>query len=122
KSCCSSRSTGSTNNRSRLGETSHSILQTEAPASAGAGISTQDKLSIRPAVASDADTIVHFIRELADYEKLLHEVKITAADIARDLFGAEPKVFCEIAEWDGQPVGFALWFYTYSAFQGRHGI
>src|SRR5690606_1861749 len=93
------------------------------PADAGAGILTQTQnLSIRPAIISDAAQIVHFIRELADYEKLLHEVKITKADIERDLFGAEPKVFCEIAEWDGVPVGFALWFYTYSTFQGRHGI
>src|SRR5690606_25913845 len=61
-----------------------SSLQTEAPASARAGILTQaqEHLTIRRAVVSDADTIVHFIRELADYEKLLHEVKITAADIA----------------------------------------
>lgn len=79
-------------------------------------------LNIRPAVASDAALIVSFIRDLAEYEKLAHEAKATEADISRDLFGAEPKVFCEIAEWDGEPVGFALWFYTYSTFQGRHGI
>ncbi len=79
-------------------------------------------LTIRPARADDAAQIVAFIAALAEYEKLSHEVKITAADIARDLFGPEPKVFCEIAEWDGEPVGFALWFYTYSTFQGRHGI
>ena len=59
---------------------------------------------------------------LAAYEKLGHEAKATQADVVRDLFGADPKVFCEIAEWDSQPVGFALWFYTYSTFQGRHGM
>lgn len=79
-------------------------------------------LKIRPAQADDAAQIVAFIAALAAYEKLEHEVRITEADIARDLFGPEPKVFCEIAEWDGAPVGFALWFYTYSTFQGRHGI
>jgi GNAT superfamily N-acetyltransferase len=79
-------------------------------------------LAIRPAAAADADLIVDFIRQLAVYEKLEHEAKATAADIARDLFGPDPKVFCEIAEWQGEPVGFALWFYTYSTFQGRHGI
>jgi GNAT superfamily N-acetyltransferase len=79
-------------------------------------------LSIRAATPADAALIVGFIRELAEYEKLLHEVKITTEDLARDLFGAEPRIFCEIAEWDGRPVGFALWFYTYSTFQGRHGI
>ncbi|WP_396119822.1 GNAT family N-acetyltransferase [Devosia aquimaris] len=79
-------------------------------------------LTIRPAVAGDAAQIVAFIAALAEYEKLSHEAKATEADITRDLFGADPKVFCEIAEWDGEPVGFALWFYTYSTFQGRHGI
>lgn len=79
-------------------------------------------LTIRPAIADDAGTIAQFIRDLADYEKLAHEAKASAADIARDLFGPNPKVFCEIAEWDGKPVGFALWFYTYSTFQGQHGM
>lgn len=79
-------------------------------------------LSIRPATAADAQLILRFIADLADYEKLSHEVKATQADIVRDLFGAAPKVFCEIAEWGGEPVGFALWFYTYSTFQGQHGI
>lgn len=79
-------------------------------------------LSIRPATATDAALIVRFIAALAEYEKLSHEAKATEADIGRDLFGAAPKVFCEIAEWDAAPVGFALWFYTYSTFQGRAGI
>ena len=79
-------------------------------------------LNIRQANAADAGTIVSFIAALAEYEKLSHEAKATEADIARDLFGVDPKVFCQIAEWDGKPVGFTLWFYTYSTFQGRHGI
>ena len=79
-------------------------------------------LIIRPAVATNAAQIIGFIADLAAYEKLSHEAKATEADILRDLFGDNPKVFCEIAEWDGQPVGFALWFYTYSTFQGRAGI
>ena len=79
-------------------------------------------LLIRPAVAGDAGQIVQFIADLAAYEKLEHEAKATEADIVRNLFGADPKVFCEIAQWDGRPVGFTLWFYTYSTFQGRHGI
>ena len=79
-------------------------------------------ITIRGAVAGDAALIVRFIAALAEYEKLSHEAKATEADITRDLFGPEPKVFCEIAEHGGKPVGFALWFYTYSTFQGRHGI
>jgi GNAT superfamily N-acetyltransferase len=79
-------------------------------------------LAIRAATAADTDLIVQFIMDLAVYEKLAHEARATPEDIARDLFGDNPKVFCEIAEWDGKPAGFALWFYTYSTFQGRHGI
>ena len=78
--------------------------------------------TIRSATVADAALIVQFVAALAAYEKLAHEAKATEADIVRDLFGAEPKAFCEIAEHDGEPVGFALWFYTYSTFQGRHGI
>lgn len=78
--------------------------------------------TIRSAVPADAALIVRFIAALAEYEKLSHEAKATEADITRDLFGPNPKVFCEIAEHDGKPVGFALWFYTFSTFQGRHGI
>ena len=79
-------------------------------------------VSIRPTTAADAPLIIKFIEDLASYEKLLHEAKATEADIVRDLFGPSPKVFCDIAEWNGQPAGFALWYYTYSTFQGRHGI
>ena len=79
-------------------------------------------VEIRTATAEDAALIVRFIAELAAYENLSHEAKATEADIRRDLFGDAPKVFCEIAQWDGKPVGFALWFYTFSTFQGRHGI
>lgn len=79
-------------------------------------------LAIRSAVAADAALIERFVRSLAEYERLTHEVKAGAADFARELFGPNPKVFCEIAEWDGAPAGFALWFYTFSTFEGRHGI
>lgn len=79
-------------------------------------------LTIRPAIAGEAGLVLRFIRELAAYEKLEHEVKATEADLERDLFCDSPRVFAEIAEWDGRPVGFTLWFYTYSTFQGRHGI
>lgn len=63
-----------------------------------------------------------FIRDLADYEKLLDDVVATPADIERALFSPQPRVFCDIAEWDGAPAGFALWFYNFSTFRGRHGI
>jgi GNAT superfamily N-acetyltransferase len=79
-------------------------------------------LSIRSAAPGDAALILNFVRELAIYENLLHEVEASEADISRDLFGPSPKVFCELAFWEGEPAGFALWYYTYSTFQGRHGI
>lgn len=79
-------------------------------------------VSIRAATPGDAALILRFIVALADYEKLLDEVEATEADIARDLFGAVPRAFCDIAEIDGEPAGFALWFYSYSTFVGRHGI
>jgi GNAT superfamily N-acetyltransferase len=78
--------------------------------------------AIRAAARGDRDLIFSFIRELADYEKLLDQVDATAADIERDLFGPTPRVFCDIAEAGGAPAGFALWFYNYSTFRGRHGI
>jgi GNAT superfamily N-acetyltransferase len=79
-------------------------------------------LEIRTAEPSDAALILRFIRNLAEYERLLHEVAASEADIVRDLFGPNPRVFCDIACWDGAPAGFALWFYNYSTFHGRHGI
>jgi GNAT superfamily N-acetyltransferase len=79
-------------------------------------------LSIRPASQSDAAVIFNLIRELAEYERLAHEVDATEADIAKALFGPSPRVFADIAEWEGEPVGFALWFYNFSTFRGRHGI
>jgi len=79
-------------------------------------------LAIRSATAADAALIVRLIMDLAVYEKLEHEAIAREADILRELFGASPKVFCEIAEWDGEAVGFGLWFYTFSTFLGRHGI
>ncbi len=79
-------------------------------------------IRIRSAVPSDAALILRFIEALADYEKLRHEAEATEADLVRDLFGPNPKVFAELAFSSDRPVGFALWYYTYSTFQGRHGI
>jgi GNAT superfamily N-acetyltransferase len=79
-------------------------------------------LTIRPAVAGEAGLVLDFIRELAAYERLAHEVDATPEAIDGALFGDNPRVFCDIAEWDGAPVGFALWFYNFSTFRGRHGI
>jgi GNAT superfamily N-acetyltransferase len=79
-------------------------------------------IAVRAARPDDADLIVGFIRGLAEYEKLLHEVKIDAAAVSAALFGDRPRVFCDVAEADGRPVGFAVWFYSYSTFEGTHGV
>ena len=79
-------------------------------------------VSVRVASPADIPLIRQFIRDLAEYERLLHEVEATEEDIRRDLFGENPRCFCDIAEVEGQPVGFALWFYSYSTFRGRAGI
>jgi GNAT superfamily N-acetyltransferase len=79
-------------------------------------------LTIRRARADEAGLVLSFVRELAEYEKLLHEVEATEATIGAALFGSDPRLFCEIAEWNGEPAGFAVWFINFSTFSGRSGI
>ena len=79
-------------------------------------------LAVRPATIEDASLVWTLVRELADYERLTHEAVATPADVSSALFGAQPRVFCDIAEWNSAPAGFALWFYNFSTFRGRHGI
>jgi GNAT superfamily N-acetyltransferase len=79
-------------------------------------------LTIRPASASDAALVFSLIGELAEYERLVHEVAATQAMIGEALFCESPRVFADIGEWNGEPAGFALWFYNFSTFRGRHGI
>jgi GNAT superfamily N-acetyltransferase len=66
--------------------------------------------------------VFRFVRELAEYEKLTHEVHATEAMIDAALFGENRRVFCDFAEWEGEAVGFALWFLNFSTFSGRAGI
>lgn len=77
---------------------------------------------IRRAAAGDETCVTGFIRALAEYEHLSHAVLADETMIREALFGPSPRVFCEIAEWNGVPAGFALWFYNFSTFVGRHGI
>jgi GNAT superfamily N-acetyltransferase len=79
-------------------------------------------IAIRPARPDEAGLVLSFVRELAEYEKLAHEVEATEATIADALFGASPRVYCDIAEWSGEPAGFQVWFVNFSTFSGRHGI
>lgn len=79
-------------------------------------------LKIRKAAHGDAALIGAFIRELAVYEKLGDEVEATPTAIDRALFCADPKAFALIAEWKGEACGFALYFFNFSTFLGRHGV
>ena len=82
----------------------------------------QDHFRIRPAAPIDAALILTLIRELAEYEKLAHEVTATEADIRSALFAPKPTAECIIAEADGKPVGFAVFFHNFSTFLGRAGL
>ena len=90
-------------------------MSVEAPTAAA-------RVNVRVATLADISLILEFIKALAVYERLGHAVEATEADIRRDLFGENPRCFCDIAEAGGKPVGFALWFYNYSTFRGRAGI
>jgi GNAT superfamily N-acetyltransferase len=81
-----------------------------------------DALSIRPAREDEVPLVLQFIRELAEYEHLLHEVVATEEGLRRDLFG--PRRYAEVvfACLEGEPVGFALFFHNYSTFLGQPGI
>jgi GNAT superfamily N-acetyltransferase len=77
---------------------------------------------IRRARPDEAGLVLSLIRELAEYERLLHEVEATEQMIAEALFAANPRLYCDVAEWDGEVAGFAVWFINFSTFSGRSGI
>ena len=79
-------------------------------------------LRIRRAEARDAGVVLDLVRALAEYEKVPHAVKATEGDLVRDGFSGSPRFFVELAEWEGEPVGFALWFFNYSTWLGRPGL
>ncbi|QNP63950.1 GNAT family N-acetyltransferase [Streptomyces genisteinicus] len=78
---------------------------------------------IRTATPADVPVIHQMVRELADYEKALDEVRATEDDLREALFGERPAAFAHIAETeDGEVAGFALWFLNFSTWRGVHGI
>lgn len=77
---------------------------------------------LRTATESDAATLLAFIQELAEYEKLSHEVTATEAQLRETLFGPRPFAKALIAEVDGVPAGMAIYFYSYSTFVARPGL
>jgi GNAT superfamily N-acetyltransferase len=77
---------------------------------------------IRKATRADLPQILAFIRALADYEHLSHAVQLSEADLERGGFGPRPFFECLIAEFEGRPAGYALYFFNYSTFRGQPGI
>ena len=77
-------------------------------------------ISIRPANASDVPLLVTLIHEFAAFERL--PVTVTEASLLRDGFGERPRFRVLMAEWDGQPAGYAFFFDYYSTFEGRAGL
>lgn len=78
--------------------------------------------TLRDATEADLPEILRLVRDLADYEKLLHEAVGTLEDFREALFSPNPRVFCTLAEIEGRAVGQAIWFYNFSTFTGRPGI
>jgi GNAT superfamily N-acetyltransferase len=81
-----------------------------------------ETLTIRPAQEHEVPLVLSFIRELAEYERLVHEMVATEEDLRRSLFGPRPYAEAVFACLDGEPVGFALFCYNFSTFLGRPGI
>lgn len=81
-----------------------------------------DGLTIRFATVADAALVLRLIRGLAEYERMADEAVVTEADVRRSLFGEHPQAEVLIAEIDGDPAGFALFFHNYSTFVGRRGL
>lgn len=79
-------------------------------------------LSIRSARAEDIPLIAQFIRDLAEYERLAHEVRFDEAVLQAKLFGPRPYAEVLIGEIDGESQGFALFFHNFSTFEGKPGI
>jgi GNAT superfamily N-acetyltransferase len=77
---------------------------------------------IRHATPDDVPVINQLVRDLAEYERALDEVRLTEERLQEVLFGDAPSVFAHVAESDGQVVGFALWFLSFSTWTGTYGL
>jgi GNAT superfamily N-acetyltransferase len=79
-------------------------------------------MTIRPIRPDDVPAVVGLVRELADYERALHEVRLTEGRLTDRLFGDSPALFGHVAEHEDDVVGMALWFLNFSTWRGTHGI
>jgi GNAT superfamily N-acetyltransferase len=78
--------------------------------------------AITPATDSDLPALLAMIRELAEFEKLAHELEVTADSLREALFGERPVAGALLARADGQPAGYAVYYRTFSTFVGRAGV
>ena len=79
-------------------------------------------INVRPGTIDDVPTVLRFINELAEYEKLAHASVATAEQLERHLFGERSYAETLIGELDGEPVGYALFFHSFSTFEGAPGV
>ena len=79
-------------------------------------------LRLRDAGPEDLHLVLRFIRALAEYERLAHEVRADEATLGAFLFGTPRRAEALVAEWNGTPVGFAVWYYSFSTFLGRPSL
>ncbi|GAB2664908.1 GNAT family N-acetyltransferase [Kribbella swartbergensis] len=77
---------------------------------------------VRRARPEDVPAIVELVHGLAEYERAPDECKLTADQLRTALFGESPKVFCHVAEHQGEVAGCAIWFLSFSTWRGVHGI
>ena len=81
-----------------------------------------EKISIRESTIDDIPLILNFIKELAEYEKMLDEVFASEATLKESLFGSNKYAEVLIAEYEGKPAGQVLFFHNFSTFKGKPGI
>ncbi|MGY1722371.1 N-acetyltransferase family protein [Blastococcus sp. SYSU DS0533] len=79
-------------------------------------------MSVRPIRPDDVPAVVGLVRELAEYERALHEVRLTEEQLTACLFGDTPALFGHVAVVGGEVVGTALWFLNFSTWRGTHGV
>ncbi len=77
---------------------------------------------LRPTTRTDIPVLHRLVRDFATYEKLEHRFDITEAELHAALFGPTPPLEAILAETNGAPVGFALWYLTFSTFSGRYSL
>jgi GNAT superfamily N-acetyltransferase len=86
------------------------------------GRKSNDRISVRETTAEDVPVIMQFIRDIAVFEKLIDEVTATEEIIAETLFGEDPAAYVILAEAEGKPIGYAVYFFNFSTFVGRPGL